>query len=238
MKTTYRAPKALLAMSIAAVFAVGCADNPNQRALIGAGIGAIAGGVAGHQVDGDKGRYIGAAIGAIAGGAVGHYMDQQQAELERQLSQEAAAEQLRITRMADGSLRVGIASEASFDINSATVKPEFRNTYGKIASVLTEFPNTVVHIVGHTDSSGSDQHNQTLSEQRANAVLGAFVNQGIVNQRLRTEGRGEREPLATNTTTDGRSQNRRVDIVIKPLVEGEEYKAYSPPPYLGTRGVS
>ena len=103
---------------VASLLLAGCAaDDPNKRAKRGAAIGAIVGAVAGHQVDGDKGRYIGAVVGAIAGGAVGNYMDQQQAELERELAAEAAREELNITRLAGDALKVGVASDVSFDLS-------------------------------------------------------------------------------------------------------------------------
>ncbi len=219
-----------LALSLSA-----CAvDDPNRRTKTGALIGAVAGAVVGHQIDDDKGRYVGAVAGAIAGAAVGNYMDKQAAELERQLAAERARDELRITRMAGNALRVGIASDASFEFGKASLRPEAMATYAKIASVLKDYDKTVVHVVGHTDSVGSETYNQGLSERRAAAVARYLESQGMNPGRIRQEGRGEREPIASNETDAGRAKNRRVDIVIKPVIEGQEEQAWTPPPYLGS----
>ncbi|QHS09938.1 OmpA family protein [Sinimarinibacterium sp. NLF-5-8] len=209
-------------------------DDPNRRAKTGALIGAVAGGVLGKQVSGARGApIVGAAIGAIAGGAVGGYMDKQAAELKRQLAAEQARQELNITQLSDGSLKIGIASDVSFDVDSAQLKSAALNTYAKIAQVLQTYDMTVIHIIGHTDSTGSDQYNQGLSERRAASVASYMGAQGLSMQRVRQEGRGESQPIADNNTVDGRTRNRRVDIVIKPVVEGREQEAWTPPPYLG-----
>jgi outer membrane protein OmpA-like peptidoglycan-associated protein len=225
---------ALLVALSAAVLATGCAtDDPNRRAKTGAAVGALIGAVAGHQVDGDKGRYIGAVVGAIAGGTAGNYMDKQQAELERELAAEAARNELRITRMAGDALRVGVASDVSFDFDSAAIRSNAQATYAKIAAVLKDYDKTVIHVVGHTDSTGSEAYNMRLSEQRADAVATVLRSSGVVPARILTEGRGESEPVADNSTAAGQAKNRRVDIVIKAIVEGNEAAAYTPPPNLG-----
>lgn len=228
------ARKLLVAAVASALLVGGCAaDDPNKRAKTGAAVGALLGAVAGHQLDGDKGRYIGAVVGAIAGGAVGNYMDKQQAELERELAAEAARKELNITRLAGDALKIGIASDVSFDVDKADIKSGALATYSKIAEVLKDYDTTVIHVVGHTDSTGSDAYNQGLSERRAASVLQVLRGNGVVPDRLLTEGRGEREPIADNASADGRTRNRRVDIVIKAIVEGNEGAAYTPPPYLG-----
>ena len=106
-------------------------------------------------------------------------------------------------------------------------------TYSKIANVLKSYDKTVIHIVGHTDSTGSDQYNQGLSERRAASVASYMGGQGLPGTRVRQEGRGESQPIASNDSADGRKRNRRVDIVIKPVIEGQEQQAWTPPPYLG-----
>lgn len=219
---------------VIATAVAGCAGDPWRDTKIGAGVGAVLGGVVGHQVDEDDGAVVGAVVGAIAGGAVGNYMDRQRQEMERQLAEEARRNELQITEMPDGSLRVGVASDASFDVNSADLKTNARSTFGKIAGVLKDYDKTIVHVVGHTDSDGSDQYNQQLSERRADTVANFMSGQGVPYDRLKTEGRGEREPLASNATSDGKRRNRRVDIVIKPVVEGQEQQAFQPPGYLGS----
>lgn len=223
--------------AVVAVVAIGlsaCAANdPHKRSKIGAGIGAVVGAVIGNQVDSGSGKYVGAVAGAIAGAAVGNYMDKQQAELEQQLAAEAARNELQITKLPGNALRVGVASDISFDFGKASIRPDARATYAKIANVLKTFDKTVIHVVGHTDSVGSDAYNQTLSERRAASVAQVLMDNGVPSARLQTEGRGEREPIASNQTDAGRARNRRVDIVIKPIVEGNEQQAYAPPPYLG-----
>lgn len=225
--------RALVVLALVVALAGCAADDPNRRAKQGALIGGLLGGVTGHQVEDDKGRYVGAALGALAGAAVGNYMDQQARELERLLADEQAANELRISRMADGSVRLGIASEASFAVDSAQLSTEFLPAYQKIADVLKRYPKTVVWVVGHTDSTGSEAYNQRLSERRANSVASYLNARGVDAQRLKSEGRGENEAIASNQTEEGRRMNRRVDIVIKPVVEGQESQAYQPPPYLG-----
>jgi outer membrane protein OmpA-like peptidoglycan-associated protein len=213
----------------------GCADDPNQRAKIGAGTGAVVGAIIGNNVShATGGPIVGAVVGALAGGAVGHYMDNQQRELEKQLAEEAQRNELQIVRIAGDALKIGIASDVSFDVNSATLKPDALNTYAKIASILKTYDKTVIHIVGHTDSTGSADYNQGLSERRAQSVASYMEQNGLTNTRVREEGRGLREPIADNSNPDGRAKNRRVDIVLKPVVQGNEQAAWTPPPYLGS----
>ena len=228
--------RAVMGLGVATTVLVsGCAaDDPNRRAKTGAAIGALVGAVAGHQVDGDKGRYVGAAVGALAGAAVGNYQDKQAAELERELAAEQARGELNITKLSGNALKVGIASDATFDFDSAAIKSSAQATYAKIASVLKDYDKTIIHVVGHTDSTGTDAYNQTLSERRASAVASALTANGLNSARLLTEGRGESEPIADNSTKEGQRRNRRVDIVIKPIIEGQEQQAYTPPPYLGS----
>ena len=208
----------------------GCAtDDPNRRAKTGAAIGAVTGAVLGHQMDGDKGRFIGAAVGAMAGGAVGNYMDKQQRELEEQLAEEQRRNEIELQRLKDNVLKVNLSSEVSFDVDKADIKPGFYGSLNKLADVVAKYDSTVVHVVGHTDSSGSDRYNQRLSERRALSVRDYLASRGVAASRTRTEGRGESEPRATNATVEGRAQNRRVEIYLKPVVEGRESEAYAPP---------
>lgn len=226
-------PLKLAFIALCALSVTACAGDPNRRAKIGAATGAVVGAAVGNHMDKGKGKYVGAVVGAIAGGAVGNYMDKQEEQLQKDLAQEAARNELSIVRMSDDTLRVGIASDVSFDVNSAEIKFNARQTYDKIATVLKDYDKTIIHVVGHTDSDGTDQHNQGLSERRAGAVANLLSNNGVPSARVRTEGRGEREPIASNTTAEGKRKNRRVDIVIKTVVEGREQDAERSPPYLG-----
>lgn len=224
---------AIAVLTAGAVTLAGCTqqDDPNRRAKTGAAIGAIAGAVLGHQMDDGSGKWVGAAVGALAGGAVGHYMDNQQADFEKSLAAEQQAHQLEIERLKDDTLKLTVDSEVSFDFGKAGIKPAFRSSLDKLADVLVKYNRTVVHVVGHTDSVGSDAYNQQLSEQRARSVADYLSQRGVPRDRLRTEGRGEREPRATNATEAGRQLNRRVEIFVKPIVEGQEQRAYESPRY-------
>ena len=223
-----------LLISTLVVGVAGCADDPHRRAKTGAGIGAVVGAVIGNSVSDARGApIVGAVVGAIAGGAVGNYMDKQQRELEQQLSEEARNNELQIVRLSGDALKIGIASDVSFDVGSATLKPDALDTYGKIANILKSYDKTVIHVVGHTDTSGTSEFNQSLSVNRA-ASVGSYLSQsGVPQTRIREEGRGERELLARTADNVKDARNRRVDIVLKPVVEGNEQAAWTPPPYLG-----
>jgi len=201
----------------------GCAtDYPHQRAAAGATVGAITGAVIGHQIDHKSGRYYGAALGALAGAAAGNYMDNQQRELQRSLADERSRNQVQIQRMDDNSLKVTLDSEVSFAFDSAEIKPSFKPSLDKLADLLRKYRKTRVRVVGHTDSVGSDQYNQDLSERRAFAVADYLANRGVDPRRLTAEGHGEREPRASNATEAGRQLNRRVEVFVTPIVEGEQ----------------
>lgn len=211
-----------------------CAPNdPNRRAKTGATLGAIAGAVLGHQLDDKSGRWAGAALGALIGGGAGYYMDEQQREFENALREEQEQNQLEIERLRDDTLKLTVDSEISFDFNKANIRPTFYQSLNKLANVINKYDRTVVHIVGHTDSKGANAYNQTLSERRANSVQSYLMTRGVQNYRLETWGRGESEPRATNTTEAGRQLNRRVEIFIKPVVQGQEERAYQAPTYTG-----
>jgi len=224
----------LMAVVLSSVLVLtGCMqqNDPNRRAQTGALVGAVAGAVLGHQLDDDSGKWVGAAVGALTGAAVGNYMDNQQRDFESSLAQERRANELQIERLKDDTLKLTVDSEVSFDFGKADIKPAFKPSLDKLAEVIRKYDRTVVHIVGHTDNIGSDAYNQRLSEERARAVGDYLISRGVPASRLRTEGRGEREPRASNATEAGRQLNRRVEIFVKPLVEGQEQKAYESPRY-------
>lgn len=211
----------------------GCSqqDDPNRRAKVGAAVGAVAGAVIGHQLDDDAGRWVGAVAGAVAGGAAGNYMDNQQREFERELETETSANELEIERLRDDTLKLTVDSEVSFDFDRSNIKPAFQPSLDKLASVINKYDRTIVHVVGHTDSVGRDDYNQQLSERRAQSVVSYLASSGVPQGRLRAEGRGEREPRDTNETEAGRQLNRRVELFVKPVVEGQEQRAYETPRY-------
>lgn len=225
--------KPLIVIAAGALVLAGCTtpEDPDRRAKTGAAIGAVAGAIVGHQMDDKSGKWVGAALGALAGAGVGHYMDNQQRDFERSLASEREANQLEIERLKDDTLKLTVDSEVSFDFDRAEIKPSFRGSLDKLAGVILKYDRTVVHVIGHTDSVGSDSYNQQLSERRAYAVTDYLASHGVPRTRLRAEGRGEREPRDSNATEAGRQLNRRVEIFVKPIVEGQEQRAYEPPRY-------
>lgn len=219
-----------LVAATALTLVVGCAaDDPNRSAKRGALLGAIVGAVIGNQGSSDTQRYAGAAVGALAGGAVGSYMDRQRADLENSLASEQRRDELKITEVGNNALKIGIASDATFAVDSAELQSRYRPTYRKIADVLRDYEQTIVHVIGHTDSTGPAEYNMRLSDRRAQSVGLYLRDRGVDGDRLIYDGRGEAESIASNDTAEGRRQNRRVEIVIKPIVEGEEREAYTPP---------
>lgn len=217
-------------IATAAIVTVGCAtDDPNRRAKTGAAIGAIAGAVIGNQTDSKNGKVVGAAVGALTGAAVGNYMDKQQRRMEQQLAQEQANREISVTRIDDETLKVNVSSEVSFDVNQASIKNSFRDSLNKVANVISEYDKTAIHVIGHTDSTGSQSYNQQLSEKRASSVARYLSQNGVVRTRMRMAGRGEELPVANNASSAGRSQNRRVEIYLKPIVEGRENDAFRSP---------
>jgi outer membrane protein OmpA-like peptidoglycan-associated protein len=210
----------------------GCADDPYQKTKIGATLGALVGAGTGAAIDSKnrgRGAAIGAAVGVLTGGGVGLYMDKQKKAIEEQLSKELANHDVELKKLPDNSIEVDLKSEASFTSGSADVKPSFSNALAKLGSVVKQYDSTMVHVFGHTDDQGSAAFNQQLSERRAGAVGQALTAAGVDASRVRTEGRGESQPDTSNATADGRSKNRRVEIYLKPVVEGKEQEALQAP---------
>lgn len=176
----------------------------------GAGIGAVAGAAA-AVLDGKREAdeiLAGAAIGAVVGGGVGFYMDRQEEKIAR-------IPGTRVERVSEDTLLVHFDSEILFDVDSAIVGPSGRGTLEQVSGVLNEFDKTAVVIQGHTDSTGSEEHNQDLSERRATAVKNYLIGRGIDAGRMTAIGYGEANPIADNGTEGGRQLNRRVDILLK-----------------------
>jgi len=226
----FEVKKLVLVTAIATMISACATDDPNQKAKTGAAIGAAAGAIVGYAIDdGAGGVLVGAAVGAASGAGIGHYMDNQQKELEAALAEEQARHDLEVKRLQDETLKIDISSEISFDFGSAALKPAFMPTLEKVADILARYPKTVIHVVGHTDSVGSESYNMELSRHRAQSVVNYFVLQDIAQSRLVAVGRGESEPRASNDTDEGRQLNRRVEIYVKPIVEGQESEAYQTP---------
>ncbi|MEM7021512.1 MAG: OmpA family protein [Pseudomonadota bacterium] len=190
-----------------------------NKTAVGAAVGSVAGAVLGNRLGGSDNRVagtlIGAAAGAAVGGGVGYAMDRQEAELREQLAGERRQHQVEVERVRQDLLKLTLANQVSFDVNSAVIKPAFTPTLAKVADVLARYQDNQVTIVGHTDSTGSALYNQTLSERRAEAVLEELSRLGVPTYQMRAAGRGENEPRATNETSAGREENRRVEILLQ-----------------------
>lgn len=212
----------LIAIALTGFLATSCAtDDPNRKAKQGAVIGAVAGAVLGNQAKNKNGKVIGAALGGIVGYKVGQYQDKQQAELESALADELASNMIDIQRLENDVLRLNLSSEASFDVNRADLKSPFYPSLDKIAEVVAKYDQTLINVIGHTDSSGKKQYNQVLSERRSAAVADYLSNGGIPNERLSMEGKGELAPRNGNDTAQNRKMNRRVEIDLVPVVKDE-----------------
>lgn len=189
-----------------------------NKTAIGAGVGALAGGVLGNRLDKDnrgRGTVIGAVAGAAAGGGIGYLMDRQEAELREQLASERTDHAIELERVREDLLKLTMSNEISFDFGSAAIKPAFKPTMYKLAEVLKKYDRNEITIIGHTDSVGSESYNQMLSERRAVAVRDELSALGVPSDRLRAIGRGEFEPRADNGTDSGRQLNRRVEIMVQ-----------------------
>ncbi len=208
------------ALALAAlVVLAGCQSNTgtvmDKKATKGAILGTLAGAVAGAAIGGHDhragGAIIGAATGAIAGGLIGTYLDKQAQELDAIPGAEV--------QRRDDSLLVNFQSTLLFDTNSSTLNPGAYDRLRSLARTLNNYPKSDVIIKGHTDSVGSEIHNQTLSEHRADRVRNFLVAEGVASPRVTAIGFGESMPISTNASPEGRQQNRRVEIEIRPYDE-------------------
>lgn len=192
-------------------------EQQTSKAAKGAGIGAAAGAVVGLLTKGDKlqNALIGAGVGALAGGGVGYYMDVQEAKLRQRLEGTGVS----VTRMGD-NITLNMPSNITFALNSADLNAQFYSALDGVSMVLKEYDKTVIEVAGHTDSTGSDQYNQVLSQRRASSVAGYLASHGVKDQRLMPIGAGEVHPVASNDSEQGRAANRRVELTIVPVTRG------------------
>ncbi len=188
-------------------------SNATKGAAIGAATGVVAGLITGDDSSERKKKaLILGGIGAVAGGSVGYYMDQQEMKLRQRLEGTGVS----VTRVGD-NITLNMPGNITFAIDSADINAGFYDVLDSVALVLNEFNKTLVEVAGHTDSTGSDQYNQALSERRAGSVAAYLRSRQVLADRLLTVGAGESRPIATNSTEAGRQQNRRVEITIVPL---------------------
>ncbi len=188
-------------------------SSTTKGAVIGAVAGAVVGLVSGDDaVERRQRALIGAGVGALAGGAVGNYMDRQEAKLRAELQGSGVS----VTRIGD-NITLNMPGNITFATNSSDLSPQFFNVLTSVSKVMKEFDKTVVEVAGHTDSDGSDAYNQSLSERRARSVSSYLQSQGISGQRMITVGMGESMPVADNSTPEGKQANRRVEITMVPV---------------------
>lgn len=192
-------------------------ESKTSTATKGAVIGAIAGAVVGlasgdDAVERRQRALIGAGVGGLAGGAIGAYQDRQEAELRAELEGTGVS----VTRIGD-NITLNMPGHITFATDSSDLSPAFFEVLSSVTKVLQEYDKTVVEVAGHTDSTGSDAYNQSLSERRARSVSQYLQSQSINSQRLITVGMGESMPVADNTTNSGRQANRRVEITMVPI---------------------
>ncbi len=206
------------AVCASAIFLTGCTTNPftgeEKMSYTGKGalIGAAGGGAIGAISGGKKSALIGAGIGALAGGAVGYYMDRQEEKLRQQLRGTGVS----VTRDGD-NIHLNMPGNITFATNSADINGSFYPVLNSVTLVVSEYDKTLIQVAGYTDSTGSSQYNQALSERRARSVSNYFVAREITPARVQTFGMGESDPIATNSTPQGRQQNRRVELILVPV---------------------
>jgi len=189
-------------------------SNTAIGAGAGAGVGAIGGAIIGAAVGADarKAALIGGGVGLLTGTGIGLYMDNQEAKLRRQLQGTGIS----VTRVGD-SIVLNMPSNVTFDSDQSDVKPQFFATLNSVAAVFKEYKQTLINVVGHTDSTGDANHNYDLSRRRAASVAQYLSAQELDPHRFSVEGHGASDPVASNASPSGRAQNRRVEITILPL---------------------
>ncbi|WP_407829935.1 OmpA family protein [Vibrio vulnificus] len=188
-------------------------NSATKGALIGAIAGAVAGAATGDKNDRGKRALIGAAGGAAIGGGVGYYFDQQEKALREALLNSG----VQVERVGENQLLLRLENGIGFSSSSYALDSSIHNTLKGVAKILVEYPDTSLVIDGFTDSTGNDASNQILSERRAESVRSFLISQNVAAGRAVARGNGERYPLCTNSTAEGRACNRRVEIQILPL---------------------
>ncbi len=222
------AVSSLCAVSLVSLSA--CVTDPNtgerkvSRTAIGGLGGALGGALLGGLIGGKTGRILGAGIGGVAGAAVGYNMDKQ----IKQLREQTAGSGVDVTPTDNGTaILVNLPNGVTFDTDSTVIKPTFRDTLDRVAQSMVQYPNSLIDVYGHTDSTGSDAYNQQLSERRAQAVAAYLSSRGVAASRIRSQGFGETQPVASNETEEGRAANRRVEIKIVPISQDDVAAARS-----------
>lgn len=212
--------KKFCSLLVICAFVAGCTtvnpytgESQTAKSVWGTAIGAATGAATGALVSNNRGAgaLVGGLAGAAVGSGVGYYMDTQEAELRAELASTGVS----VIRDGD-NIRLVMPGNITFRTDSADINAGFYATLNSVAKVLNKYDNSTVMVLGYTDSTGSAEYNQTLSAQRANAVAAYLQGQGVKSSRFEIMGMGSSNPIASNTTADGRQQNRRVEIKIIP----------------------
>jgi len=191
-------------------------SSATYGALIGAGTGAAIGMISGHDAKQRKQRaLIGAGVGALGGGAVGAYMDKQEEELRREMQ----ASGVSVTRKGE-DIVLNMPGNITFRTASADLNSQFFKVLDGVARVARKYDKTIIEVAGHTDNVGGAEYNRQLSQRRASAVAQYLVSRGVAEPRLMTAAGGEEHPIASNSTEQGRAANRRVEVTLAPLKAG------------------
>lgn len=210
--------KSIIAATVIALAASGCADmSATQRgtatgAGVGAGLGAILGGTTGGG--GGSRAAKGAVIGGAAGALIGNIWSNRMEKQKQAMEQATRGTGVQVTQTQDNRLKLEIPADVSFDTGRSDIKSNFRPVLERFAQTLNENPAATVTIIGHTDSVGDDSVNQPLSVDRAANTRNYLAQRGVASNRIAIEGRGEREPIASNDDASGRARNRRVEIYV------------------------
>lgn len=194
----------------------GCANmsETQQGTAKGAGIGAVAGAVLGAAVGGSRGAATGAVLGGAAGAVGGNIWSKKMQDQKAAMEKATVGTGVAVTQTSDNRLKLDIPSDVSFDVGRSAIKSNFDPILNQFGSTLVQHPETTISIIGHTDSTGSEAINNPLSFDRANAARDYLVGRGVARNRISTDGRGAREPIADNGTSQGRDKNRRIEIYV------------------------
>ncbi len=211
--------KKIVAIACGISLLSGCASidpytgqKTTSDATVGTAIGAIGGAAVGALIGGERGAYIGAGVGALGGGAIGYNMDKQNAELRQALVGSGVQ-----VRKVGNTIQLIMASDVTFATNQSSIQSGFYPTLDSVAVVFRKYDKNTINIVGYTDNTGNPSYNQQLSEQRAQSVGSYLISRGVPANRIYTSGQGQRNPIASNATPQGRSLNRRVVITLRPI---------------------
>jgi outer membrane protein OmpA-like peptidoglycan-associated protein len=223
MKTSRLLTSAAAVLSLITVSA--CVTDPNtgerkvSRTAIGGAGGAGLGYLLGSVIGGKTARILGAGIGGVAGGAIGYQKDKQ----IRELRESTAGSGIDVTDNGDGILLN--LPDVTFAVDSTEISPSFQSALDRVAQSMVQYPDSLVDVYGHTDSTGADQYNMNLSQRRADAVSRYLISRGVSSARLQAKGMGESYPVADNNTAEGRAKNRRVEVKITPVSTDDVQRA-------------